>query len=124
MKARLRFLIFLGFEALFCGIVYLMIRTNIIAYSQWRETWPIFAAFSGIALLVSGLVSTKKISLSFLVPSIALIVLGLLFMLFSTDVFTISIGELFRRWWWVLLIAALLVLAVIYAYKKLGKNKD
>ena len=122
MKARLRFLIFLGFETLFCGIVYLMMRANIIAFSQWKETWPIFATFSGIALLVSGLVGTKKISLSFLVPAIALIVLGLFFMFFSTDVFTIPIGELFRKWWWVLLLLALLILAVIYAYKKLGKK--
>ncbi len=124
MKARVRFLIFLGFEALFCGIVYLMIRTNIIAYSQWKETWPIFATFSGISLLVSGLVCSKKISLSFLVPSIMLIGLGLFFMLFSTDVFTMPIGELFRRWWWVLLILALLILAVIYVYKKTGNKKQ
>lgn len=61
--------------------------------------WPVIIIIAGGSVFAAGCYNAKKIRLSFLVPAAAIIFLGVLFLLFSMDVITVSFKSVAARWW-------------------------
>ena len=80
---------FLGLYLFLSGIFLILISNNFIAYSL-KELWPLTVIIAGASLFCAGIYKHKKILFAYLFPSVALILLGALFMLFSLHIVHIS----------------------------------
>ena len=74
--------IFIGFELVFWGIVTVLHELQILPYTfiQW---WPMIGVTAGIFLYIAGIIKYQKLQAGYFIPSIALFLMGLWFMLFS-----------------------------------------
>lgn len=74
--------IFIGFELVFWGIVTVLHELQILPYTfiQW---WPMIGVTAGIFLYIAGIIKYQRLQAGYFIPSIALFLLGLWFMLFS-----------------------------------------
>jgi ABC-type multidrug transport system permease subunit len=95
------------------GSTFLFISSGLIPYTI-IQLWPLIVFFCGVSLLVSGFYRQQRMRISHLVPSIVLILLGILFLLFSLHVFTARFSVIVAQWWPVALIAAGIALVLLY----------
>ncbi len=74
--------IFIGFELVFWGIVTVLHEIQILPYTfiQW---WPMIGVTAGIFLYIAGIIKYQRLQAGYFIPSIALFLMGLWFMLFS-----------------------------------------
>ena len=74
--------IFIGFELVFWGIVTVLHELKILPYTfiQW---WPMIGVTAGIFLYIAGIIKYQRLQAGYFIPSIALFLMGLWFMLFS-----------------------------------------
>ena len=74
--------IFIGFELVFWGIVTVLHEIRILPYTfiQW---WPMIGVTAGIFLYIAGIIKYQRLQAGYFIPSIALFLMGLWFMLFS-----------------------------------------
>ena len=74
--------IFIGFELVFWGIVTVLHELQILPYTfiQW---WPMIGVTAGIFLYIAGIIKYQRLQAGYFIPSIALFLMGLWFMLFS-----------------------------------------
>lgn len=89
-------LLLLGTLGIFWGVVSLLSVTQIISYSQ-LELWPFSVIASGISLFVSGIYKFRKVKSSYLFPSLTLVCIGIVFLLFSMHVVKMSFAEFIAR---------------------------
>ena len=73
--------IFIGFELVFWGIVTVLHELQILPYTfiQW---WPMIGVTAGIFLYIAGIIKYQRLQAGYFIPSIALFLMGLWFMLF------------------------------------------
>ncbi len=107
--------VYLGIFFSLTGILSLFIDTNIIKY-KFSDLWPLEVIFSGIALLPAGLYKLKRVRTIFLFPSLTLVVLGVLFLLFSLN--DISFSKFIGLWWPIILLIAGIALIVIFVVQR------
>lgn len=109
--------IFIGFELCFWGIIIVLRELQILPYTfiQW---WPMIGVTAGIFLCIAGKVKYGKLQFGFFIPSIALFLLGIWFMLFSFKIIKVSFqtvaivgGPLF------LVLAAIFIVALFMLQK-------
>lgn len=117
MRKKNKLLIFIGLELIFCVVNILLIKLCGRVF-VWKEVWPIFAISSGIALFLSSLIVSKKITPNFLVPSGFLVVLGVFFMLFSMHIVPITFVEFVKRWWPCVPVLAIGILLGMFVFNK------
>lgn len=80
--------------------------------------WPLEVVLSGICLVATGLFKNHRLRTRYLFPGVSLVVLGLLFLLFSLGVIRLSFVTVFMRWWPVLLIVLGVALVVLFAVQQ------
>ncbi len=80
--------IFIGFQMVFWGLLFLLKHLNIFTYSFYQY-WPIIGIVSGIFLTVAGLVKYKKVLFGYFVAALALFLMGCWFALFSFSIIKI-----------------------------------
>lgn len=68
------------------------------------HTWPLIMASIGVGLFSYGARRYRGMRISFVVPSLVIICLGLFFALFSFHVLTVSLAVFVSMWWPVLFI--------------------
>ena len=92
--------IFLLFSAFFLALqLFGFLNAPII------KLWPLLVINVGISFFSAGIFTWRKIRFSFLIPSVAFLLMGLLFLLFSLGLVGFSFKAFFLQWWPVLLIA-------------------
>ena len=113
IKVQKKSMVFTGLFLLLTGILFFFIDTKFLPYSL-DALWPITVIIGGFSLFVSGFYVDRSVKTSQLIPSIALVLLGILCMLFSLDIIQEPFLRLASRWWPLVLIAAGFCLVVLF----------
>jgi len=114
---------FVGLSTVVYGVLALLTEQSVI-HLTLMELWPIMVIGCGVSLLLSGLYSKRQIKSVYFFPSIMLICLGAIFLLFSLNIIDMSFVEFVGKWWPVLLIIGGLGLVALFLvqqskYKKI-----
>lgn len=111
IRTRLRF--FFG-ASLLCllGAFFLFIDVGAIAMPL-PGIWPFFMLFTALSFMIAGILVYRALHPTYLVPSLAFAALGLIFLLFSTNIIPFSITSLVM-WWFPLLALPGLVSLIIW----------
>lgn len=99
------------------GILLLLLDFDILAIPA-RGIWPLLMLFVGSAFTVSGYLHYRKAHAMYIVPSLAFSALGFIFLLFSTDVISVSLRSLVLWWLPLLFIPSLVSLLVWIIQRK------
>ncbi len=105
--------LFTGFFSLVIGIVVMVSGAGSPLFT-FKQLWPVLVIGFGICFFSAGLISRRKFYAFFTIPSVILILLGIVFLLFSFDIITVSFTQFAARWWPVLLIIAGLALVIVF----------
>ncbi len=113
--------LFIGLYVFSCGLLFTFIDFNVVDFGM-SVLWPLFSVFGGICLIVTCLFKHGKIRGVYLIPSIILVVMGAIFLLFSFHIIRFPFVSFFSKWFPVILIffGAVLVAIFIYQKKALG----
>ncbi len=86
---------------------------------SFRVVWPLLVVNAGLSLFVSSFFAYGHLRKSMLIPSLAFVLMGLLFLLFSFGIFNFSFKNFFLRWWpLILLFSGLLLLLLSFRETK------
>lgn len=85
---------------------FLVLRVSALAETSMASIWPVFMTIGGIALIAYGLKRGRESAVTLVVPGVAIIMLSVLFLLFSLDVIQASLASLAATWWPVLIALA------------------
>ncbi|MDR2094578.1 MAG: hypothetical protein LBP76_03565 [Treponema sp.] len=108
------------FSALFFfpvgGLLFLSaIRIIPVSFSQ---SWPLLSVFAGLALLPTGMSKYGSTRSRFVIPAVAFIVLGLIFLIFSFDLVPFSFRQFIMTSWPLLVLAAICILIFVGVRKR------
>jgi hypothetical protein len=111
LKRRSLYLFFAAFFTLV--ILFFLLKLTGISSLTLKQSWPLLAVFAGLALLPAGGRHYGAIRPIYLIPSIALVVLGGFLMLFSLQVINFSFKQFVLGWGPVIIIVAGLMLILL-----------
>lgn len=114
--------LYVGLFCVMMGIVMLMVDTHIIRYSL-KEMWPTIMISSGVALFPASLYKLRRIRTVYLFPAIMLIMLGMMFLLFSMHIFPFSFREFISKWWPLLVIMGGFLLIAIFFVQRANSKR-
>lgn len=86
------YILFVGILTALSGCLSIFITRDITTL-DFPQLWPCFLFFAAIALFLSCIYKFRKLRPNYFVPSIAMIVLGIVFLLFSLDVVKMSFAS-------------------------------
>lgn len=113
---------------LFAGLLFVFegafILAAILAELRFSKAWPLGMAIAGLAWLVSGLASKRKVKASFLVPSLCFVFLGLVFAAFSFGWIAGGFSSFIAVWWPGLLILGGISLFVAYGLTRRARTLE
>lgn len=111
---------FAGLYIFACGLLFIFIDFNVID-SGLNVLWPLFSVFGGICLFLTCIFKHGRVRGVYLWPSVILVALGGVFLLFSFHVIRWSFVGFISKWFPLILILSGAVLVGIFIYqKKLG----
>lgn len=113
---------FLGISLLLNSFLILISETGILPWSL-AQIWPVIVIISGISFIAASIIFNRKLPISVWVPSFVLMFLGVLFLLFSTDIITIPFRQIAAKWWPAIMILIGVGLIVLYWYLKSFNGK-
>jgi hypothetical protein len=93
------------------GFFLVLSSLNILPFSL-SQSWPLFSIFAGLSLFIAGYHRYGKIRPWYVVPSVALVILGCILLMFSFDVVPFSFSHFILNWWPLLLVLAGLILVL------------
>jgi hypothetical protein len=116
-----------AFSFLFAGLLFVLegafILVAILASWPLAKAWPLGMAFAGLAWLVSGIVSRKRLKASFFVPALCFVFLGLVFSAFSFGWAQGGLRSFIAVWWPCLLIVGGISLFVAYGLSRRARER-
>lgn len=108
------------------SVIILLSDFSVIPYNIY-QLWPVAVIACGLSLFISCFAHHKKLRASFCVPSIMLVIMGVIFLLFSLDIINMSFRVFAARWWPVLVIFSGIALVVLFIHNQKvvqsGNNK-
>lgn len=113
VKIKKKSIMFVGLFLIMTGSLLFFISINYVPYSLDR-LWPVIVIFCGVSLLPSGIYIHKGIRASYMIPSVAMVFLGFLCLMFSLDIIQEPFLQLASRWWPITLIMAGLCLVILF----------
>ncbi|GHV42339.1 hypothetical protein AGMMS50268_15340 [Spirochaetia bacterium] len=111
LKKRSLYLFFAAFFLL-VGLFLFLSALKIIPVA-FRQAWPLISVFSGLALIPAGWHRHGAFRSSYVVPSIAFVVLGSTLMIFSLGLVSFSFKQFILNWWPLLVVLAGLILVLV-----------
>jgi hypothetical protein len=108
--------VFLGLYGFLVSLLFLLAGTNILSY-RFVEFWPLLVFFCGVCLLAAGFYGKRRLAISYMIPAMLLIVLGIFFLLFSTDIIQVTLSSFVAKWLPVGLIFAGIILVVLFLFR-------
>ena len=112
---------FAGLYIFACGLLFTFIDFNVVE-SGLGLLWPLFSVFGGICLILTCIFKHRKIRGVYLFPSVILVSLGVLFLLFTFDVIHFSFVSFFSKWFPAILIFLGAMLVGIFIYQQNSKG--
>ncbi|MDR2795309.1 MAG: hypothetical protein LBB47_01195 [Spirochaetaceae bacterium] len=114
IKLRRRSL-YLFFAAFFTLLgLFLLFKVSGVINLNLRQSWPLLSVFTGIALLLAGANRSESIRRIYLIPSVALIILGCFLLLFSLKITSFSFKQFVLDWCPVILVMSGIMLILFY----------
>ncbi len=111
------FFLYLGLNMCFFGLLSLSLAFNVFDLTFYK-IWPLGMIFGGVSLVPSGYFRYRKMHTAYIFPSVVLILLGLLFCLFSFDILKVSFSRFVACWWPAALIILGTVLVAVFIIQK------
>jgi hypothetical protein len=106
--------LYLFFAAFFTLVIlFLLLKVTGISGLTLKQSWPLLAVFAGLALLPAGVQGYGAIRPIYLIPSIALVVLGGFLMLFSLRIINFSFKQFILGWGPVIVVVSGLMLILL-----------
>ncbi|MBR3543765.1 MAG: hypothetical protein IKN82_08745 [Treponema sp.] len=90
---------------------------------QFKQYWPVIVMIFGMTLLPMGRFRYKKFKTIYVIPSVALSVLGAFFLLFTLKIIKVPMREFFSRFMPLILIAGGITLIALYYARLKVKDK-
>lgn len=112
----------LGFMLVFDSIFFALLNIEFL-HLNLKELWPVIVINAGLAFIVSDLFIYKKTRTVFLFPSVALFVLGIIFLLFSLHVFHISFAKFISVFWPIVLFVLGILLILVYGVQRINSEE-
>ncbi|MBO6131341.1 MAG: hypothetical protein J6P28_05175 [Treponema sp.] len=109
--------VFLGIVFFLCGVHILLLDVNILPFS-FIETWPLTIVICGLALIPAGLYNHKRIRTIYLFPAVLMILMGIVFLLFSMHIFKTSFRQFIYMWWPIILIFGGIWLIILFVVQQ------
>lgn len=86
------------------------------------SVWPVFMTIVGIALIVYGIRKGEEYQFTLVTPGIAIVLLSVVFLLFSFDIIAVSLASVAARWWPVIVVGVGLM--VLFHAPAVSKSDD
>ncbi|MBO4387231.1 MAG: hypothetical protein J5817_09520 [Treponema sp.] len=109
--------VFFGIVFFLYGVHILLLDVNILPFT-FIETWPLTIVICGFALIPSGLYNHKRIRTIYFFPAILMIIMGIVFLLFSMHIFKTSFRQFIYMWWPVILIFGGIWLIILFVVQQ------
>jgi hypothetical protein len=109
--------VFIGMFALLLGVFFLLAET-VLSPVALSSIWPVFMTITGVSLFAYGARRPWGSRMSFTVPGVAIVVISLVFLIFSLDIVDRSFARLVAIYWPGLLIVAGLVLLSVHFLRR------
>ncbi|MCL1814076.1 MAG: DUF5668 domain-containing protein [Treponema sp.] len=111
LNKRAVYLFFASFFILMGSFLFLS-ALQIIPFSL-KEGWPFLSVFAGLALVPAGWRHYHNVSYRYLIPAVAFIVLGCVFLIFSFKVAPFSFKRFIITWWPLVLVVTGIILVLL-----------
>ena len=108
--------VFLGLYGFLASLLFLLAGTGIFSFNL-TEFWPLLVLLCGVCLIVSGFYGKKRLTISYMIPALFLIVLGVFFLLFSTDIIQMTLSSFMAKWFPMGLILTGIVLVILFFFR-------
>ena len=115
--SRSPFYFFIGLALTTCGLFWLIVKRNIIPATP-EQLWPFLMIITGLCLFATGRTKRRHIVLYYDLPAVFLVILGIIFLLFSFDIITASFSLISLLAGPVILIAAGIFLVILFLKRK------
>lgn len=115
------FLFFAGLYLFLVSSFYLLVASGILSVG-WDRLWPCGVILSGVSLFFTCLFRHRRLLTAYLFPSVLLVFLGCVFLLFSLDIISVSFRTFFVRWWPFALILVGVFLIGLFLYQQTPDN--
>ncbi len=119
VEKRARFF-FAATFLLLTGGMFILLDAGLLSI-PFPAIWPFLMPFIGISFIVSGYLRYRRVHVVYMAPAVAFSGLGFLFLLFATDVITVSIGSIVL-WWFPVLLLPSIISMVIWLVQRKRKN--
>ena len=110
-------LFFLGLLVFCIGLCMTFVFTNVLPFGP-EHLWPISLLLCGICLLLTCVFKHQKIRGVYLIPSLLIVLLGGVFLLFSFGVIKISLSSFVAKWGPLMLILAGAALVGVFLWQR------
>ena len=108
---------FSGLLLFFLGLFMTFVFSNVLPFSP-GHLWPISVMLCGLCLLLTCIFKHRKLRGVYLFPSVLILVLGAVFLLFSLDVIKISFSVFVAKWGPLVLILAGAALVGVFFWQR------
>lgn len=113
VRVRNKSIMFSGLFLIMTGILLFFIDTSYIPYTL-EVLWPLVVVIGGLSLMVSGIYVHRGVRASYVIPAVALMLLGGCCLLFSLNIIQEPFLRLASRWWPLTLIATGFCLVILF----------
>lgn len=110
-------LIALGFMFVFNGIFFSLSNIGFLGMTV-RKFWPVVVINTGLSFFAADFFIYRRLRSVFFFPSVFLFILGIIFLLFSTDVFHVSFRKFISVFWPIVLVVFGVILIATYGVKR------
>ena len=114
---------FLGYFLTAAGFFSLVVSFSTLT-PPMKKMWPIFVILCGVSYFVASFQCRKKLYASILVPTVGLIALGGMFLVFSLGIANVSFRYFVAQWWPVFVVLLGIILIIVYVYMQHSYNAD
>ncbi len=97
-------LVFYGIFSAQAGAFLLLLNAELMGNLYFRNLWPFFMLFAGVALLIYGLQRKGSHRIRYLIPAVAIILLSAVFLLFSLGLVRTSLKAILVQFWPIILV--------------------
>jgi len=108
--------IFPGMFLTLTGITFLLIST-VLPVGKLERIWPVFMCIAGLSLIPYGLKKRKNARIALIVPGVGIVILSMVFLLFSLDLVDAEFLHFATRWWPALFMAGGAAMVAAYIAK-------
>ncbi|MDR1317130.1 MAG: DUF5668 domain-containing protein [Spirochaetales bacterium] len=116
--------VFSSIFLILAGSFLLVLNTGVLE-SDFKQFWPLFMLFTGVSLFFFGLKKKGAARLRMTIPALAIIMLSLLFLLFSLRIISVSLRDFVVTWWpGILVFAGIMLISLDVLVERRERKKN